>query len=514
MPVLARTLLLVALAVALAPPQGWSKSRRRDRTAGAQAGPRAGSASTQTSPDGDSVADRPLAALRVDCADGLAAPLCAVVRDAAAAAASRAYRLLEQRPLEELFAREPALRACRLEECRVAITDHLGVPRLIDVHIHTGARGGLVGSVSIYDAVAKGISGDTDAPLGRRDEKHVRKAIGDAVEYVIGAQRLTATLQLDIQPEGATVKIDDKDRGAVREVKLFLGPHRIRVEKVGYRPVERTVNITPAGTREQIRLEPLPVRVQFEILPPGTRVLVDGDPVDARTNVVELTEGRHRVQALAPPESGYDSLDFEIDVHVGMQPIRRVLPRLAQLRIQAPLGYTVRVDNQMMAPGRRVGLQQALTVNTGPGLHIVTAESWRGRLLRASAQLVPGTAADIWLRPPSLVPGLVLAGLGLVGLAGGAAMHGLHGQCSTTECEFIYDFSWQTEAPQLQPPAAAYLTLSLGAAALVVGSVWFAVNAADHPLFNKKVRLREGARLTAASAFMGSAGALVIRGRF
>lgn len=473
--------------------------------------------------------DRPPAALRVECSDGMPAALCDAVREASVEAAARSYKLLEPARMEALFTREPALRSCRLEECRVAITAELSAPRLIDVHIHAGGRGGLVGSVSIYDAAAKGISGDTDAPLGRRDDKHVRRVIGDAIDYVVGAQRLTATLHLDVQPEGATVKIDDKDRGAVRDVKLFLGPHRVRVEKVGYLPAERTVNVTPAGTREQIKLQPQPIRVMVEVLPAGTRVLVDGDPVDARTSVVELVEGKHRVQALAPPDSGYDSLDFEIDVRVGMQPVRRVLPRLAQLRISAPRGYTVRVDNQMMLPGREAGTQQELTVTASPGTHQVTAESWRGRLLKQSALVVPGTAADIRLRPPSLVPGLVLAGVGIVGLAAGGAMVGLHGQCSSPNtapegsprnCESVYDFSWQRDAVPLQPPVAGYLTLGLGGAALIVGTVWFAVNAADHPLLHRRAPQAGAARRprtawpVIAPTATAHGGALVVQGGF
>lgn len=508
-----------ARAAQTAPAQAQAQDRRTNQAPSGAAAPAAAPTAPVPPLAGP---DRPFVAIRVECNDGLPSDLCDVVREAATSAAARNYRVVEQAKVEAVLNKEPALRGCRREDCRVAITDQLGAERLIDVNIQTPQRGrGFVGTVALYDPVAKGISGDTEIPPTRRDESHARRAIYEAVEYVIGAQRLTATLRLNIQPEGARVKIDGNDRGTVREVKLFLGPHTVRVERVGHIPVERTVNVTPAGAALDIRLQQQPISVKLEWSPPEARLLVDGEPVEARGSaVLDLLEGKRRVQVLAPAGSEYDSLDFDLLVKPGMDVVRKHLPRKGQLRIQSPRGYAVRVDNRLvdLDPGRVSGHVQETVVATKPGPHQVSAVSWRGLVLSTTVQTFSGGQADAVLRPPSLVPGLLLSAAGLVGIAGGATMVALHGQCSRPNCTYMYDFSWQTDAPSQQPPTAGILALSLGGAALIAGSIWFGYNAANHPAFHKEEGRRTAAqsrlRALIAPEFSRSGGGLVVQGGF
>jgi hypothetical protein len=517
-------LLLLASPTLASAAWGQAPERARRKSRGARAAQTAPAPAVAAAPAAPvpplAGPDRPFVAIRVECNDGLPSELCDVVREAATSAAARNYRVVDPAKVEAVLNKEPALRGCRREDCRVAITDQLGAERLIDVNIQTPQRGrGFVGTVALYDPVAKGISGDTEIPPTRRDESHVRRAIYEAVEYVIGAQRLTATLRLNIQPEGARVKIDGNDRGTVREVKLFLGPHTVRVERVGYIPVERTVNVTPAGATLEIRLQQQPISVKLEWSPPEARLLVDGEPVEARGSaVLDLLEGKRRVQVLAPAGSEYDSLDFDLLVKPGMDVVRKHLPRKGQLRIQSPRGYAVRVDNRLVDPGKVTGQVQETVVSTKPGPHQVSAVSWRGLTLSTAVQTFSGGQADAVLRPPSLVPGLLLGVAGLVGIAGGATMVALHGQCSRPNCTYMYDFSWQTDAPSQQPPTAGILALSLGGAALSAGSIWFGYNAANHPAFHKEEGARAAARsrlrARIAPAFSSSGGGLVVQGGF
>jgi hypothetical protein len=230
---------------------------------------------------------------------------------------------------------------------------------------------------------------------------------------------------------------------------------------------------------------PALVPVTIQLLPAGTQVSIDGEPVDIAGGVVQLPEGRHHLLAVAPVESGHDFLEIAFDARPGMRPIRRVLPRLAALRVRAPLGYAVRFDEQLVGPGRPVGDEQELTVRTSAGVHRVTAESERGRVLRARAELWPGRIAEVRLGQPSIVPGLVIALHGLAAVGAGALLLGLHGQCSSPggpeACTSIYDFSLQPNAPTVQPPLMGYITLGLGGAALAAGTIWLAVNAAHRP---------------------------------
>lgn len=431
---------------------------------------------------------RQSAVIRVECPAPLPAPLCDAARSAATEAAGHVYRVIDASRVEAVLAAEPALRGCLREDCRVAITDQVGAAKLIDVTLHLQPRGhGIVGAVSIYDPLAKGISGDTELPQTRRDEQHVRRTVYNTVEYVLGAQRLTAAFHLIVEPEGARVKIDGQDRGTVRDLRLFLGTHTVRVEKVGFIPNEQTVNVTPAGAELRLKLQPLPVPVQLEWSPPEARILIDGDPVDARNPVVELVEGRHRVQALAPPGSGYASRDLDLDVRVGMPPYRIQLQRQALLRIRAPRGYGVRLDNQIVGTGEDQGKELDLTTPANPGPHTVTAVSWRGRQLTQNTVAVPGNRTEVRIRAPALWPGALLGSAGLLAIVGGAVALPYNNQCidapkdPLTECPNFYATDWQS-----------YTAFGVGGAALLAGAIWFGYNAANHPWFHRSAERRAG----------------------
>ncbi len=512
--------LVSSLALSALPQAAWGQHghHRHDR-AGAQPSGQLAQAAPAPKPAqaaGPS-GDRPRAAIRVECSEGVTPPLCAVIEAAAGESAGRIYQIVEQEKVEAVLTREPALRGCRREDCRVAIADQLGAAKLIDVSAQLRNRR-LVGTVSIYDPVAKGISGDTELQSDRigsdhRDEARVRRAVFDTVDYVIGSQKLTATLRLRVEPEGARVKIDGSDRGTVREVRLFLGTHTVRTEKVGYIPGEQTVNVTPAGAQLEVILQPQPVRVPIKWFPPDARVLVDGDPVDARDGVVELVAGKHQVQALASPGSGYDSRQIEIEAVTGMPPLMIVLPRLAQLGIRAPAGYAVRVDNNLLPPGEPVSrnARQNLTM-VSPGTHSITATSWRGRLRGTTGLAVPDRRTDLVLDPPSLAPGIVFMTLGALAIAGGAVALTYDGTC-------VEDVTAQSPvcAHLVDSANASYVTLGVGGAALLTGIIWFAVNAVDHPAFHHEPGPRKVAslpRITLTPAGGPSGGRLMLEGRF
>lgn len=266
-----------------------------------------------------------------------------------------------------------------------------------------------------------------------------------------------------------------------------------------------------------------PVPVTFQLFPTETQLFVDGVPIEWRAGAVELVQGRHRVDALAPPSSGYASRSFVIEARPGMAPVRRALQQLAQLHVQAPLGYQVRIGGQAVAATRESGVVQDVVTALPGGIYRVTAESWRGRRLRANVELHPGRAAEVRLSPPSLVPGAVLAAAGLVGVAIGATFIGLHGTCfdrntaplgAPRNCASVYDFGWQTNAENLQPPSLGYLSLAIGAGELIAGTIWFAVNAANHP----SLRRREGGALPRlprlAPLLHPTGGALVMHAQF
>jgi hypothetical protein len=431
----------------------------------------------------------PLAVVRIECSsDGQTNRLCESVQEAAIAGASRKYQLVDQAKVEALFAREPSLRGCRRDECRFSIAEQLGVTRLIDIIIQSPKHRGIVANVSIFDPGAKGIAADTEVLL-KREEGKLKRSIEEAVDQVISTQRLTAQLRLDVKPPGARVKLidgrggtrelTDAERDIAHEVRVFLGPYTVHVEKPGFLAEDLAVTVAQAGASVSVQLKTQPVAVKFDWTPEGTRVLVDGELVDSRDKIIEVAEGPHKVEAIAPRSSTYESTVFNIDVRVGMEPIRVALQRLTELHIQAPAGYTVSVDSQVLGTERMQvrGRVAEMAVPTTPGIHAVTATSWRGYQISQKVEALPRTSTDLVITPPSLVPGAVIGSLGLLATLAGAAVFivgNTQDLCFRSDCSTFF-----------RPDLPGGLLIGLGGAALIAGIGWFSWSAGHHPAFHR-----------------------------
>jgi hypothetical protein len=431
----------------------------------------------------------PLVAVRMECStEEKTNRLCETVQEAAIGVAARKFAVVDPAKVEALFSREPSLRGCRRDECRTAIAEQLGLFRLIDIILQSPKHRGLIANVAIFDPSTKGIAADTEVQL-KREEGKLRRSIEEAVDLVINTQRLAAPLRLEIKPAGARVKLidgrggtrelTDAERDGSHEVRVFLGPYTVHVEKTGFQAQDQSVTVAQAGASVSVQLKTQPVAVKFEWTPPDTRVLVDGESVDTRDKVIEVSEGSHKVEAIAPRGSIYESTVFNIDVRVGMEPVRISLQRLTELRLTNPAGYTLSVDGQGVAASQlqvhdRVAETQ---VPTTPGPHTVTAISWRGHQISQRVEAHARTSTDLTIHPPSLVGGAVIGTLGLLAtVAGGAvfAVGNLRDICTRDDCSTFF-----------KPDLVGGLLVGLGGAAFIAGVSWFGWSAANHPLFHK-----------------------------
>ncbi len=425
----------------------------------------------------------PLAAVRLACDLGSSSALCETAFQAASQAASKKYTLVDSAKLEALFSREPSLRGCRNDSCRSAIAEQLGLLRLIDVIVHSPRQKDLVASVSVFDPAARGIAADVERE-SKRDPAKLEITIGDAVEQVIATQRLTAQLRLDVRPSDAKVKIIDS-RGSARDIaepertgrspiRLFLGGYTVHVEKPGFLAQDVPVTVAQTGASLQIELQLRPIEVRFEWSPKEAVVRVDNRPVSAGYPVMELSEGPHRVEVLAPAGQPYESMVQDIEVRRDMEPVRLLLQRLTELRVQAPRGYSVSVDSQILPPERFVQKDQQIETShkTTPGLHLLTATSFRGLRLTRYVEVRPGSSADAVIRPPALWPGALLMTTGLLTAGAGIGLYFFDGRCTDPDCFFVTNY-----AP------ASYAMMAVGGAAFVSGLIWLSHNAAHHPRF-------------------------------
>jgi hypothetical protein len=362
------------------------------------------------------------------------------------------------------------------------------VTRLLDIIVQSPKGRGLLASVSVFDPEAKGISQDTEVPL-KREEAKLRRLIEEAVDLVITTQRLTAPLRLEVKPAGCKVRLvdgrgnsrdlTDAERDGSREVRVFLGAYNVHIEKPGYLAQDASVTVAQAGGSLAVELKNQPVPVKFEWTPEGTRVLVEGEVVDSRDKLIELAEGTHRVEAFAPPNLPYESTVLTINVRVGMEPVRIALQRLTEIRIQAPRGYSVSVDGQLV-PSKNLqvrGLRVETALPTTPGTHTVTAQNWRGLQLQKRVSALPRNSTDVALDPPSLVPGALIGSLGLAAALAGGAMLIIGNTtdiCTRPSCETVFN-----------PNIPGGLLVGIGGAAFIVGASWFGWAAANHPRFHR-----------------------------
>lgn len=72
-----------------------------------------------------------------------------------------------------------------------------------------------------------------------------------ALQRVAELERRVARLRLDVEPAGATVRIDDLDATGLTQITLDPGPHAIAVRADGYEPEVRTM---PLGDGERATL--------------------------------------------------------------------------------------------------------------------------------------------------------------------------------------------------------------------------------------------------------------------
>lgn len=431
-------------------------------------------------------ADSPPAAVLVQCDEG---PDCQVVISAAESAASRRYRLVGPAEQAPVWASEPALRGCRREKCLAVIADKLKVTRLIQVIIQRSKKHkGIDATFVLFCSEAGQVCNDSFKEDFKREEAKLRKNIESTVEELIAYPRPTAPLRLEVKPVGAAVTIlregtvvreveirDDKPQ----ELRLLTGVYTVRLSKPGYIEKELTVTVSQVGaTVPPQQLQTRPVEVKFEWSPPGSKLLVDGEAVDPRIRAMELPEGKHEVQVLAPQGSSelYEPLREQIEVQMGMAPVRLVLQRRTELRIRAPRGYTISIDNKLKSPEdlRPQGLFVEVSERSPAGTHTVSAVSWRGLQLTSQVEVLPRTTADVQLNPPSLVPGAVIGTIGALGIIAGGVLLAFDGKPTDSRDVLRYDF--------LTP---AVVTMSVGGAALLTGAIWFGRNAANHPLFYK-----------------------------
>ena len=162
-------------------------------------------------------------------------------------------------------------------------------------------------------------------------EQTVSLSRGETFRAEYNLTPLSGGISISSVPDGAAVFIDSRKRGVTPCVSSDLpaGIHEVRVEKDGFDPVGRKVEIAP-GRKDEIRLI-LPSStgmLELDVRPAGVTVMFDGkklgvtetsEPSSAATKPIRigrLAPGKH-VVTVTHPRARPERRDIEIEIEKG-----------------------------------------------------------------------------------------------------------------------------------------------------------------------------------------------------
>lgn len=129
------------------------------------------------------------------------------------------------------------------------------------------------------------------------------------------------SLEIATEPKEAKIKIDGKDIGLSPEVYRTSSPKfTIEVEKEGFKPVKDEVFLTQAASRKDYTLERLVRPVEVKSIPPGAKVLLDGEDTNQVTDcqLPFVTFGPHRIHI---SKENYTEWEEQVEIEKGEIPV-------------------------------------------------------------------------------------------------------------------------------------------------------------------------------------------------
>lgn len=149
-----------------------------------------------------------------------------------------------------------------------------------------------------------------------RDARALREAAAESLR----------TLELTVDPPGATVRVDGAERpgdGATRQIVLDPGGHEVEVSAPGYAPERRELDRD--ATRLEVRLGLRPGELELRADVEGAALRVDGEAVGTTHASLTLPAGPYRVEATA---EGYEAFARDVELPPGerVQVIAQLVP--------------------------------------------------------------------------------------------------------------------------------------------------------------------------------------------
>jgi uncharacterized protein (TIGR02145 family) len=171
-----------------------------------------------------------------------------------------------------------------------------------------------------------------------------------------------------VQPADAVISIDGQSAQSDRPVKLSKGPHQLKIEKQGYKPVEETIAVSESEvlfrrTLKEVDIEP----VQIRSTPDQARILLNGVEQGLTNKGLFLFPGSYQIKL---SKSGYVEVEETINVVSGGQNnfTYTLIKNSGSLRLQVtPADATVLLNKQNYSPSAGSGGQKQIEL--APGMY-------------------------------------------------------------------------------------------------------------------------------------------------
>jgi len=187
----------------------------------------------------------------------------------------------------------------------------------------------------------------------------------DSQTIELSLQALPGLLSIDSEPPGASVTVDGKALGKtpLRDLPLQEGEHHLLLEEARHLPLEQSLVVTGRNVRQQLQLQLAPAWAQVTVdsLPPGARILVDGEAAGQTPATLEVLQGEHQLTLQLPSYADWQqtlNIKAGVDQDLGRVSLQSA-PGVLELSSD-PSGANVTLDGDFQG-------QTPLTLQVSPG---------------------------------------------------------------------------------------------------------------------------------------------------
>ena len=140
-----------------------------------------------------------------------------------------------------------------------------------------------------------------------------------------GSSSVEIPVNIITEPKGAKIYIDGHFQGIEQTHQISKGVHVLKIEMEGYNTIEKSIEISPANTLFDFKLQSIdPVGIDIKSQPDKAAIFVDNIQKGETNKGLFLYPGKH---SLKLTKSGYLPYEQEIEIKEGLPEVNIILKR-------------------------------------------------------------------------------------------------------------------------------------------------------------------------------------------